>query len=345
MRILAVTNMYPTPQHPSAGIFVHQQIRGLRQIGLDVEVMLTDRSSEGRRTYWRLGRRLQARLKSFCPDVVHAMYGGVIADLTTTAAGRTPVVVSFCGSDLLGSTLAGPLQHLSARYGVMASHRAARKASAIVVKSKNLRDALSDSVDSFKIRVIPNGIDLQRFRPVDRDACRSRLAWRPDGFHVLFCSNAKDPGKRPALAHAAVDALKAMGIAAELHHLTGVPPEDVPVWLNASNVLLLTSLTEGSPNIVKEALACDVPLVSVRVGDVGEQIRGITGCHLASADPDNLAEKLRTVADTPPWRVDGRTRMQELSLERVAWRVKTVYEEVLEAGGNGRTEHVEEKSF
>jgi glycosyltransferase involved in cell wall biosynthesis len=102
------------------------------------------------------------------------------------------------------------------------------------------------------------------------------------------------------------------------------------MWLNASNVLLLTSLTEGSPNIVKEALACDLPVVSVEVGDVSERIREIEGCYLALSEPDDLATKLRMV-HSGPGRVPGRVRMQGLSLEQVALRLRDFYSELLES--------------
>jgi glycosyltransferase involved in cell wall biosynthesis len=102
------------------------------------------------------------------------------------------------------------------------------------------------------------------------------------------------------------------------------------VWLNASNVLLLTSLTEGSPNIVKEALACDLPVVSVDVGDVSERIRETEGCYLALSEPGDLAAKLHMV-HSGPGRVIGRVKMQELSLEQVALRLRDFYSELLES--------------
>src|SRR5262249_3718279 len=151
----------------------------------------------------------------------------------------------------------------------------------IVVKAKNLQEALPDDVKRLQIRIIPNGIDLHRFRPLDRHTCRAQLGWHAHCFHVLFASNTGASGKRFDLSQAAVQALNGLGTQAELHQLSGVPHDEVAVWLNASNALLLTSLTEGSPNIVKEALACDLPVVSVEVGDVGERIQEIEGCYLA----------------------------------------------------------------
>jgi len=328
MRILAVTNMYPTLDDPTLGVFVEQQIKGLRQIGLDVEVCLVERASRGVSSYVGLQRRLQSRICAIEPDIIHVMYGGVIARAATRVSTQTPVVVSFCGSDLLGSSSSALIPKLMAEYGVWASHRAAIQADGIIVKSANLLNALPANVNRSKVKVIPNGVDLERFRPVEQGQCRSYLKWRPDRFHVLFSSSAGNPCKRPELAVAAVTALRGLGVPTELHFLTGILPEEVPLWLNASDALILTSLTEGSPNVVKEALACNLPVVSVPVGDVSEQIEGIAGCYLSTPDPSDLADKLHCVY-TSRSRVVSRARIQDLSLQGVAQRLGGFYGEVL----------------
>jgi glycosyltransferase involved in cell wall biosynthesis len=118
------------------------------------------------------------------------------------------------------------------------------------------------------------------------------------------------------------------GIDAELHVLKGVPNDEVPVWLNASDVILVTSWSEGSPTIVKEALACNRPVVSVAVGDVAAKIGGISGCHVAAADRVALADKMKLVYDGPR-QVRGRERMADQSLEPTAKRLREFYEEVI----------------
>jgi glycosyltransferase involved in cell wall biosynthesis len=335
LRILAVTNIYPTPQAPFSGTFVEQQIRGIRQIGLDVDVMFLDRRQKGMSVYLRLGRQVRARIVSYQPDLVHVMYGGAMADEVTRAVADRPTIVSFCGSDLLGEPLSGILRKLLAGYGVMASYRAARRACGVVVKSKNLHDALPGDADRSKVRIIPNGVDLERFQPLNRDECRKQLGWSDHRLHVLFPTNSGDPLKRPELAKAAVEATNNSGVQAEMHQLRGVPHEEVPIWLNASDVVLLTSLHEGSPNIVKEALACNIPVVSVDVGDVRERIQGIEGCYLAVPEPGDLAAKLQMV-QAGSRRVVSRIKMQELSLKRVALQLKEFYSEVLAAFEKGR---------
>jgi D-inositol-3-phosphate glycosyltransferase len=193
LRLLAVSNMYPTQEAPESGSFVEQQIKGLKQIGLNVDLMLVDRNKKGMRVYLGLGRKVRERVTEFHADLVHVMYGGVIADEVTRNVGDRPTIVSFCGSDLLGENLSGAFRRLISGYGVMASRRSAKQASGIVVKSNNLRDALPCDVDLSKVRVIPNGIDLQLFKPLDRNACRTRLGWRRDCFHVVFAAIGADP--------------------------------------------------------------------------------------------------------------------------------------------------------
>ncbi len=263
-----------------------------------------------------------------------------MAEMVTRAAEDVPTVVSFCGDDLLGELLSGPVRRIISQYGVLASYRAAKRADGIVVKSKNLRDALPEEVPDSKIRIIPNGVDLERFKPMDPGVARSRLGWRPECLNVLFPANTGDPRKRPELARAAVNIAESNGLSIELHQLRGVPHPQVPIWLNASDVVLLTSLHEGSPNIIKEALACNIPVVSVDVGDVSERLRGVSGCHIADAEPNDLARKLQLVS-RGSGRVDSRCKVEDLSLERIAVKLKEFYDEVLSSRQGQRTMQVD----
>ncbi len=312
------------------GTFIEQQVLGLRRSGLNVDVMHVDRYERGMRSYLTMGAELRSRIQQFQPDVVHAMYGGVLAERVTRFVENKPTVVSFCGSDLLGEYLSGSLRRISSECGILASHIAARRAVGIVVKSRNLEEALPTTVNRSKVRIIPNGIDHERFRPLNQLDCRDKLGWDPEKFHVLFPTNAGDPRKRLYLAQAAIDKADRSGLNAELHQLRGVPHEEVVIWLNASDVVLLTSLHEGSPNVIKEALACDCPVVSVDVGDVRERISGIEGCYIAMPEPDDLGVKLGLVK-ARGGRIAGRERMQALSLEQSAISLGNLYHEVLES--------------
>ncbi len=322
--------MYPTRQYPASGTFVEQQIIGLKRLGLEVDLMVVNRAESGTVSYFTMGAALRRRIGQFQPDVVHVMYGGVMAERVTKVITEKPIIISLCGSDLLGERLSGVFRTIISECGVFASYVAAQRAFGIIVKSQNLEEALPAFVDRSKVRIIPNGIDLERFRLLDQMDCQKKLGWSCSRFHVLFPENTGDPRKRPYLAQAAIEAANRSGLNAEMHRLRGVPHEEVPIWLNASDVVLLTSLHEGSPNIIKEALACDVPVVSVDVGDVHERINGIDGCHIAQPDPHDLGAKLHLVG-TRGGRIAGRERVQPVSLERISFTLKCFYLEVLES--------------
>jgi glycosyltransferase involved in cell wall biosynthesis len=327
MRILAVTNMYPSEAFPGRGVFVREQVNGLRVLGLDVRVLFVDRWRQGPLAYYRMDDKITNAVAEFDPDVIHVMYGGVMADQVVRRHHVRPIVVTFHGSDLLGENLSGWTRKVISSYGVYCSRRAARAAECVLVVARHLTGALNGAASPKKTRVIPCGIDLERFQRMDPLVCKQKLGWSARSFHVLFASSNGDPVKRPWLAKAAVAQMSNAERTPELHYLTGISNADVPVWLNAADALLLTSMHEGSPTVVKEALACGLPVVSVDVGDVAERIEGIEGCHLAQSDPADLAAKL----DSVRWRagrLNCEARLKELSILNIAQRLKRCYEEV-----------------
>ena len=329
MKVLAFTNLYPTESAPTLGTFVKAQLDGLRELGVHVDMHYVDRASGGRRTYWSLARSVSDVVTKHEPDVVHVLYGGVMADAVTRSVADRPVVVTFYGRDLFGLPRSAPLlRRISGRYGVRASIRAAARASAVIVQSQMMVEILPPDVLQRPALVIPDGIDLDRFAPADRVACQEELGWERSRRHVLFPWSSARPEKRYELAQSAVARLNDGQGLAELHELQGVPHEEVAVWLNAADVVLLTSTHEGSPNAIKEALACNVPVVSVDVGDVAWLIDGISGCYLAEPTATDLSKKLALALATDE-RPTARARMAELSRTRIAQRIRDVYEQVL----------------
>jgi teichuronic acid biosynthesis glycosyltransferase TuaC len=322
IRAAVVTNIYPSPGRPGEGTFVADQVESLRAAGVDTRLVYVPRADGGMGVYRALAGRIRDCTGSV--DVVHVMYGGVMADVVTRAVRDVPVLVSFCGTDLLGGKGRGAVHGLARRYGVVASRRAARRAQGVVVKSPNLLAALPRGVDRSRVSIVPNGVDLRRFRPRDRADCRAQLGWNPRRRHVLFPSPTDRPEKRFRLAERAIEAVVRSGIDVELHALVDVAHDDVPTWLNAADIVLLTSAHEGSPNAVKEALACDVPVVSVDVGDVRERIEGVDGCRIADPDPGDIARNLIEVLERGR-PIAGRERVAELALPRVAARIRDIY--------------------
>lgn len=334
MRILIVTNAYPTAASPESGVFVAEQVRGLEARDIEMRVLHVDRLTGGMGAYRGLRARLGRELEQTRPDLVHVRYGGVLAGITTRAVRDRPVLVTFCGSDLLGSPAEPPLRRLTIGYGVRVSRRAAVRAAGVVLVAPNLCAALPRRVPRERIWIVPDPVDLARFTPLDAATCRERLGWDSARRHVLFPSDPTRVEKRFALARAAVDRLAAGGAPVELHVLTGVPHEEVPVWLNASDAVVLTSTHEGSPNALKEALACNVPVVSVGVGTARAMLDGIDGCYVAEATPEDVSARLASVLERGG-RVQARTTMEQVSLAKTSEQMAEIYGALLGQAPHG----------
>lgn len=242
-------------------------------------------------------------------DIVHANYG-----LTAPAAlaqPTRPVVLSLWGSDLLGT------------FGRM-SGVCARAADAVIVMSDEMAAALGP-VDS---HVIPHGVDMERFRPIPQAVARDRVGWDPETAQVLFPYAAGRAVKDYPRAESVVRATdERFDAPVELRTLSGVPHDRMPLYLNAADALLLTSTHEGSPNAVKEAMACALPVVSTDVGDVGTLLDGVTNSHVSRTDDglvDGLVDVLRSGEPS-----DGRRHVEPLGLARMGERIVSVYESVL----------------
>jgi glycosyltransferase involved in cell wall biosynthesis len=211
---------------------------------------------------------------------------------------------------------------------VGASHALEAACAAIIVKSEQMRQRLLLPSSRARAHVVPNGVDLRLFRPMPKAKALATLGLRPGPRYVLFPHTAFDHRKRIDLAQAAMDQLRARGRDTELLVVYHKPPEQMPAFYSASDVLLLTSDWEGSPNVVKEALACNLPVISVPVGDVEERIRGLAACRICPRDPAALAAAIDATLVQP--RPDSlRLAVAELDAPRVANRLIEIYRGVL----------------
>lgn len=336
MRVLAVTNMYPSAADPVYGSFVARQMRSIVAAGAEVEILFVD----GRRGKWAYPeaiRRVAAVLRNRHFDVVHAHYG-----LTGFFAGfhRRPLVVSFCGDDLLGSPDGRGGTRLVSRVARRLSDLAARRADAVICKSESLRTALIREVDRKRAHVIANGIDVTLFKPGDKGRARNQLGLPSTERLILFPHSRRESAmKRFDLAEEATVELRRRGIAARLWVVNGVNPDEMPAYYQASDCLLLTSVHEGSPNVVKEALACDLPVVATDVGDVRRWTELAQGCRLVAAYPAHVADGLEAVLKSPG-RVDGLAIRNALNQDVVARAIMAVYAEAIATRRSWRAEAI-----
>lgn len=325
MRVLAVNSLQPGEGRPAwAGTFVSSQIRSLAERGVQIEEHAFD-TREAAGNPIKALQGIAARIRATRASLVHAHYGTLTAFMARCAT-SVPLVISFCGSDLLGDRVGGAARW-KATAGILLSQLAALGAQQVIVKSRELQSALWIASRA-KSTIIPNGVDLDRFRPTERSEARKRLGWSQDERIVLFNDGGGNPAKRKGLALQVYAEVRNRVKGSALRIMGNVAPADVPLWLSASDVLLVTSLYEGSPNVVKEALACNLPIVSVTCGDVAERLERVRNSRVVPDDPNRLSSAVVEILDRRE-RSDGRSRIEELSLDRVANRVLQVYAEAL----------------
>ena len=312
IRVLAVTNHYPSEAAPGDVPCIRDQVQALRRRGVDVEVVRIDRSRR-RRSYLEVAcGLLSSSFRRKRHDLIHAYYGyaGLLARLQVTH----PVVVTFRGSDLLSAR--------NRRIGPAV----ARLVDGVIVMSAEMR-RVSRREDA---RIIPFGVDLEVFRPSPTQRAKADLGLPPDEKLVLFPWDPTRPEKRFDIAHAAVEKLRQERGDVRLVTIQHEPPGVVSRYMNACDALVLVSDREGAPMAVREALACSLPVVSVDVGDVREVIEGVEGCFICRRDADDVAGKLELALelprrlDGPPSSVKGVTDAAEDVIE--------VYEAVLGTG-------------
>jgi glycosyltransferase involved in cell wall biosynthesis len=176
-------------------------------------------------------------------------------------------------------------------------------------------------------RVIPNGVDVDRFRPMDRDLARRSLGWDQDERVVLFVGNPEELRKRYELAAAAVADVRGTLGDVRLVVAHGIDPDRIPVYMNAADCLVLLSWMEGSPNVVKEALMCNLPVVATAVGDVPELLQGISPSFLVEPTRASVGRGLIACLRSPQ-RSNGRARSTSLSSGAIALEIRALYAQV-----------------
>jgi len=299
-----ITAGWPTPGQPQTTHFVKRQAEFVRAAGVEVDVFHF-RGAKKVMNYVLACLKVRRQLRSRLYDVVHAQFGqsGLIA-----LPKRAPLVVTYRGSDLLGIvgqdgryTRIGKVLQWVARF-------VARRADTVIVVSPHMKAALPSGVPAM---VLPSGLDLDLFRPVPTEQARRQLGLPLDRHLVLFAGNPAQPRKRYALAQQAMTHVD-RSLDAELIVAWGIPHTQMPLYMSACDALLFTSMQEGSPNVVKEALACNLPVVSVAIGDVPDRLDGIEGCALCPDErPETLGAALERVLQRGG-RVAGRAAVQHL---------------------------------
>jgi glycosyltransferase involved in cell wall biosynthesis len=236
-------------------------------------------------------------------DLVHANYG-TVAPLAALQPTR-PLVLSLWGTDLMGNI--GPFVR---RVSTAFDH--------VILPSATMEAYISQPSTT-----IPFGIDVETFRPIDRDVARERVGWDQDEPIVLFPYSPDRPVKNYSLAE---QVAREAGV--EIRTVSGVDYQEMPYYMNASDALLVTSERESGPMVVKEAAACNVPVISTDVGFVSDVLGDVSNSHVCESRAE-LVERVRRVAGKR-CRSDGRKHADEWSTEAMGRDILRVYADVLD---------------
>jgi teichuronic acid biosynthesis glycosyltransferase TuaC len=322
---LRVLSVIPGMPDGSSMIFARRQSAALAEAGHEVkDFHLADRTSLPR---WASElRRLRREVANFRPDIIHAHYGTVTAVSCVLARGRRPLVITYRGSDLNPTSAVPPWRSAAGR---LMSRLAAAFAAEVICVSDRLRQELWWRRRS--AHVIPSGVDTELFQPLDQAQARRELGIGLDQ-HVVAFNCGFDPWrKRLDLAEAVMQFVrKEMGDVEFVVMRGDWDPARVPLLLSAADCLLVTSRGEGSPNIVKEAIACDLPIVSVDVGDVVQRIAGLRHCHIGD-DRDDVLGRLVVAVLRVGERSDGRSRAEQFGSQKIAADITAVYQKAVAA--------------
>lgn len=288
--------------------FITDQVEALQKAGVSCEYFTIE--GKGIKGYLLNLLPLWREIKVCRPDIIHAHYGlsGVLANLQR----RVPVVTTYHGSDINNPKVR--------RFSKIAIRLSAWN---IFVSQKNIQ--LSGVGKRFSL--IPCGVDTSVFKPMDKAVCRQKFGFDPDEKLILFAGGFDNKVKNPELAMEAVAKIPD----ARLLELKGYNRTQVAELMNAVDVCLMTSHTEGSPQFVKEAMACNCPVVSVNVGDVEELLQGVEHCEIVERETDKIAKSVSELLNLNQ-RSSGSEKLKYSGLESlyVVDKIKSLYQNIIE---------------
>jgi teichuronic acid biosynthesis glycosyltransferase TuaC len=306
VRALVVSNMQPNAEHPERGRFVRDQVQALRQLpDLDLDIELYE-FPPGAPALVQAARELRARYRGERLDVVHAHFGLAAWPALKVKARARALTVH--GTDV---------RHPRTR---LATRAALPLMGLVAAPSRELAEDIPGRRARKRAQLLPCGVDMQRFHPIPRPEARAQLGLGLEGPYLLFPADPARAGKR-------FD--RAQQLAAEtdtaLLTLGGVDPEQVPMWINAANAVIVPSKQEGFGLAALEALACDVPVLATPVGVHPEALQDLPGTLCAPFDLPRWQQALAPHIQAQDPRVHGRLRAERFSAERMAQRVAAAW--------------------
>jgi len=292
--------------------FIQDQMESLTKLG-GIEFLLFQIKKKGLLGYLLHLTSLLKSIKQFKPDMIHAHYGlsGLLANLQR----RVPVLTTFHGSDVNNKNI------------LKWSKWAHRLSAASIFVEESMMEKFKRHHKSY---IIPCGVDLETFFPIPKPEAQENLGLQRKSLNILFSSDFGNPVKNYPLARKACDIVEEKtGEKINLIEMKGLSRPLVNLFMNASDCALLFSFSEGSPQFIKEAMACNCPIVATDVGDIKWIVGNIEGCFISSSSVDDVADKVIYAMNYSKniVRTNGRVRIKSLGLDSgsVANRVLEVY--------------------
>lgn len=264
MKILHITNNYPTTNYPIYGIFVKEQIGAIALLGNECDIVFINGREKGKKEYIFAIPKIIAKILSNKYDLVHChhVYSGI---------------VFLLGFGFIKKSILSYQNPPEFEGGVKLFRLLRLFFNKIIFKHYKSLD--------LNIEYLPNGVDTDFFLPMNKCAVRKLLNLDENKIYVLFTdsNNKKRTQKRIDRFTATINILQNRNEKIEPIILTNTKREEMPLYFNAVDVHLITSDFEGSPNSVKECLACNTPVVSTPVGNVADMISEIPGCFVSNS--------------------------------------------------------------
>jgi glycosyltransferase involved in cell wall biosynthesis len=322
MKVLFVSS--GNSEHFEIAPFIKSQGESLVRAGVDIDYFSI--KGKGIGGYRKNVSLLKQYVQKTDPDIIHAHYS-LSGWVVVLARLGKPMVLSLMGTDTHGGVAGEKKTTLKARFRSMQVKRIQHFYPALVVKSENLRTAVWKDDACF---VIPNGVNYQVFKPLDKKECRKKLKLPADKKLILFMAKTHDANKNFALLEKAKPYIKTENI--EFVTPYPVPHDQVPLYYNACDVLAFTSRQEGSPNVIKEALACNTPIVATPSGDILERTKGLKSVLISEFDEKDLAAKLDQMLSSGI-KENAREKVRpQIDEELIAGQIIDIYQKLLQRG-------------
>ena len=329
MRILIVSRYkekYPSRQAP----FVTEQGEAIRAIGHEVEFFLL------KGNYVKQYFALRKKIKEWKPDIIHAHYGltAIVAELQC----KVPVVTTFHN----GETHHWYVNLMSSLFSKLAKH--------VIYVAPHIREKVYFKAQNYSI--IPCGVSLNDCFLMDKAEVRKELEWELDKKYILFGGAFHDLRKNAPLLKEAVASLQREDIIVE--EMWKRTRRECMLMMNAADVFALPTKNEGSPQALKEAMACNCPIVATDVADIKYMLSDMPG-HYVLANKNGtpadwggdehsageLAELLKEALNFKG-RTQGRERIQKIGYtnEQIARKIVEIYETYVEVADKGNSKAV-----